>query len=538
MLHFVVVSIALFVAADARAQTGHIALGTEPLIGIRGSDLVLPLISNEAGGAWPETLSVSVGSMRLRATIVWLVPRWPVESRWVASDAAVWVERHTLGRSQPLPGQPMLLVPIPWDAQGSFHAFGREWKMEWVDAPPPLEGDPMAAAVGDHLPLLDDPFEYFRWVLKAEDIGAKPPPFQGSLDARRLAEAEAMRWRVALARTSKASRGIASELRERLLATVRDDARPTDEEAVAGWLTGHSELATLRSILFQPSSINPATVARAGLAWLDSRSQFSTWFDAIAGDHVTVAILNPTPSEVLIEAQWQDDEAPTGLLCPALSVSRHVLERPSALLDSAMTGSEELHLHASRGADRRLEAGPSTIPVRPPGALMGPMLLPLTLAATNGGFRDAAPTAYSAQVILRRRFGKWEIFAECRWPQGGLEDWLLLQIGDALKPVALLEVTAEGGWRVRRGGEDPMLEVEVTTYADRWRCRVVLPERWLVGAIEADGGGSIRLGIRRQAPGGIRQFAGLAPPAWRSEIRELGFDLGAWGDAISVKSDE
>jgi hypothetical protein len=76
------------------------------------------------------------------------------------------------------------------------------------------------------------------------------------------------------------------------------------------------------------------------------------------------------------------------------------------------------------------------------------------------------------------------------------------------------------------------------SFADRWRCEIVLPERWLVEAIEADSGGLIRLGIRRNAPGGLRQFAGLAPPAWQSTIREMGFDLGAWGDAIPVKSSE
>ena len=520
------------------AQTSHLGFGTEPQVGIMGSDLLLPLLSNEVGGAWPETIGVSVGSKRLRASVVWLVPRWPVEGKWVGSDASVWVERHALGRSQTLPGQPMLLVPIPWDASGRFRALGGEWAMEWVESPLPLSGEKMSAAVSDHVPQLDDPFEYFRWVLKAEAIGATPPPFQGSSDARRVAEAEAMRWRVALDRTAKASRGIAAEVRERLLATVRDDTRPTNEESIAGWLTGNQDLAVLRSILLQPSSIDPDAVARAGLAWLEARPQFAAWFDSVAGERVTVAVLNPLPVEALITAQWHLDAAPTGLLCPALSVSRHVLDRPSMLAGRSGAGNETLLLAATRGAPRRLEAGPGSTPVRPPGAVLGPLLMPLTLAAANGGFRDAPPAAYSTHAIVRRRFGRWEVFLECRWPQAGGDDWVLLQLGTATQPIALLEVTSEGGWRVRRGGEERSLKVNVMSFADRWRCEIVLPERWLVEAIEADSGGLIRLGIRRNAPGGLRQFAGLAPPAWQSTIREMGFDLGAWGDAIPVKSSE
>lgn len=520
------------------AQTRHLGFGTEPQVGIKGSDLLLPLLSSEVGGAWPETIGVSVGSKRLRASIVWLVPRWPVEAEWVGSDAPVWVERHALGRSQSLPGQPMLLVPIPWDASGVFRALGGEWAMEWVDPPPPLTGEEMSAVVSDHVPLLDDPFEYFRWVLKAETIGARPPVFQGSSDARRVALSEAMRWRVALARTMQTSRGIAAEVRERLLATVRDGTRPREEESIAGWLTGHQDLAVLRSILLQPLSIDQTAVARAGLAWLEAQPQFTAWFDSVAGERVTVALLNPLPVEALITAQWHLDAAPTGLLCPALSLSRHVLERPSALAGRSASGNETLLLATTRGAPRRLEAGPGSMPVRPPGALLGPMMMPLTLAAANGGFRDAPPAAYSTHAIVRRRFGRWEVFLECRWPQGGGDDWVLLQLGAATQPIALLEVTSEGSWRVRRGGEERSLKVSVKSFADRWRCEIVLPEQWLVRAIEADSGGLIRLGIRRNAPGGIRQFLGLAPPAWQSTIRELGFDLGAWGDAIPVKSSE
>jgi hypothetical protein len=525
----------LWLVSTSVAQTSQLGFASEPRIAIKGSDLVLPLVSRTLGAAWPKTVSVRVGNQRLRAAIVWLVPNWPRPLKWVSSDGPVAVTTEAIAPNQLLPGAPMLLVPIPWDASGTLAAFGGEWEVEWLDSLPPLKGEPLQAGINDHSPALDDPFEYFRWVLEAERRGQTPPPFQGTPHARRLAESHALRWRVALARTARASRGIADELRDRLLATATDDTRPNDDQRVAGWITAPRGLILLQSMLLQPSAINAKDVARAGLAWVEARPPFSAWYESVAGDQVVLAILNPSPAEVLIEAQWQGEDAPSGLLCPEHSISRHVLDRPSAALAAPSSSNEFLLLAAPRGGPIRLDAGAGSMPVRPPGALIGPMLLPLTLAAANGGYRDSPPIDESTLAILRRRFGRWEVFVECRRRNLDEVDRFLLQIGESKRLIALLEVSSKGVWRVRRGGEVPSLGVDVESFADRWRCRILLPEAWLVEAIEADSGGLIRLGIRRDGPGARRQFAGLTPPAWNSEISELGFDLGTWGDVIPVE---
>ena len=127
-----------------------------------------------------------------------------------------------------------------------------------------------------------------------------------------------------------------------------------------------------------------------------------------------------------------------------------------------------------------------------------------------------------------------QIFIDCRTTDAEASDRILLQVGEMEAPVALLEVTSKGVWRMRRGTDDPGLQVEVVTHPDRWRVRIRLPESWLVKAIGPDSGGSVLLGLRRDGPGLIRQCAGIAPPAWRSEIAEIGFDLGVWGDASTA----
>lgn len=532
--------VALFVAwvlpfaASAYAQSSAIQVVTKPGIAIKGSDLIIRLTARSTSASWPRTIRVTVGDRRLSASVVWLNTDWSTQSTWTSPSEPVVAESRSVRAGERLPGIPVLLVPIPWDAQGQIRLLGEEWEPEWLSLPEKLVGPPLHRIEPDASPSQTDPFEYFRWVLMAEDAGCEPPPFQGNGMSRRLAEAITNEWRVALERTSRTSNGIASEIRERLLATAVDDNRPEGEQKIAAWLTNGQGLAVLRGIMLDTTR-DEFERAHSALAWIESRPPFLAWYEMVAGDRVRIVLVNQTPAEILVEAEWQASEGSMGLLCPPLSVSRHSLERPKAISSENSLTNEVLLLSIGSQHELRLDAGSGAVPVRPPGAIIGPMLLPLTLAAVSEGFRDSAPISESTTAVLRRRFDRWEIFVDCRRNQEDASDRILLQVGNMLAPIALLEVTSKGVWRVRRGKDDPELGVAVVPHGDRWRCRITLPESWLIEAIAPDSGGSVLLGLRRDGPGHIRQYAGLPPPAWRSDIGEIAFDLGVWGD---VSTDE
>jgi hypothetical protein len=150
----------------------------------------------------------------------------------------------------------------------------------------------------------------------------------------------------------------------------------------------------------------------------------------------------------------------------------------------------------------------------------------------EGDFVEAPPPDAGTTGVLRRKDGRWEVFVEARCP--GLpadEDRITLTFGDGERPVAVLEVRADGGTRVAAGDDDGSLQIRTHRIDGRWRAEVVVPEPWLMGAIGRVRTGAVMIGLERIGPGGFITFAGPPPPAWRREIPVLGFALGDWGEA-------
>jgi hypothetical protein len=123
---------------------------------------------------------------------------------------------------------------------------------------------------------------------------------------------------------------------------------------------------------------------------------------------------------------------------------------------------------------------------------------------------------------LRRRAGRWEIFAECLRPSETEIDELEVIVGsDRQGPMRV---------RVREQG-DPVVEgppalgpprVLRGSFRDRWRCVIEVPERWVPP------GDAMLLGVAR-APGGVgtRQTGGLAVPSWMP-MPLLALDPSGW----------
>ncbi|MCH2162031.1 MAG: hypothetical protein MK085_09185 [Phycisphaerales bacterium] len=521
------------IAVPAVAQDEQIQVVFELPVAIRGSDLVIPLGANTRDVSWPMTVSAQVGGQEVEADICWLAPMFSASGNWTRPAQPVAVRTVAVGPGGDPVGRPLAVLPVPQDAEGAIQLLGSTWTPTYRDPPPPLEGEPMRGPGRDAEPSLADPFEYFRWVLMAEAEKAAPPEPAGSAVGQRVARSIATEWRTGLYRISRKSLGVAAEIRERLVAVVKDSMRPADEQGVAGWLTGARDLTTLRSILLDPVRSDLESM-QASLAWMDSQPSFQAWFESTAGDQVRIAVINPTAGEMVLSARWLGAPgAPVGLVLPPMSLTRHTVYRPELDTDAETPLNEQLTLESERGQTIRMDAGRRSIPVRPPGILFEPVLLPLTLAEISGGFRDAAPGAETTSALLRHRFGRWELFIECFRSTAESSDRLLLQVGDSSSPVAVLEVDAGGNWQIRRGSDEPTLSVQVRSYADRWRCQVILPEPWLVEAITSDSGGAVLLGLRRDGPGEMRQFAGLSAPPWRSNIASIAFDLASWGDGVS-----
>lgn len=503
----------------------------KPPVAVRGSDLLIPLGNQGARIRWPETMEARIGGSVVDVTVAWMEPDFSALKNWVTPAEPIKVVSGADRPQERSEGRPLGIVPIPEDATGPIDFLGETWSMSYLPSPPPLDGPELGPLARDIAPSRTDPFEYFRWVLIAENRKASPPPPGGSDLSQRIAQAVAHEWRAGLARIAVESPGVAAEIRERLIATVKDDLRPDTDEQVAAWLTGARPLTMLRTLMIDPERSDEEAM-RASLSWLDSQPDFHAWFEATAGDRTRLGVINPTFDEIVISAVWQgSDDAPVGLVVPPQSLVRHVVTRPVLPGNAVVPANEQLVLSSEDRVTLRLDAGPRSVPVRPPGIEFKPMLLPLTLAEICGGFRDAPVSSQSTAAMLRRRFGRWEIFVDCFHLRADNDDRLLIQVGDPNRSAAVLEVNSTGSWRVRRGRVEPGLDIKVQSFIDRWRCQVVLPEAWLINAITSDSGGAVLLGLRRDGPGDIRQFAVLATPAFNSDIAGVAFDLAAWGEA-------
>lgn len=517
--------------------TAEIGVAATPPVVIRGGDLVVPLRSTDPDDLWPATLPVRIGDVERDAIVAWLVPRGVEAPRWTtpATPVAIRVREDEAG---PPLGSPVAVIPVPLDGDGPVELLGATWTPTWWRADPPFDPErPVATSLGpDADPPLDDPMDWYRWAIRADLESARPPAPVG-LDpiARRIAVALAAEWRAGLERVASASPGAASEIAQRLVATVVDETRPLGDRLVAAWPTDSRELAGLRAILLDPVR-TPIEAARAGLAWFDARPPFLAWVVEPGGDRVVVELANPTAGELVVLASWTDGGQAQALLLPPRSLTTHEIERPR-FRAGPMPTSEELALSAE-GRIRRLLLGPRTVSVRPPGGPFGTLGLGRTLAAMNADYVEAPPPDASTVAVLRRHDGRWEVFVEARGPGRPADtDRITLQFGPSDRPVAVLEVRADGGRRVLRGDDDGSLEVRTHRVDGLWRAVIAPPERWLVDAIGRSRGGVVLLGLRRTGPGDLTTFAGPPPPAWRQEIPVQAFALGDWGDPGRPRGD-
>lgn len=526
-----------FSALGSMAITGEalaeIEVAALPSVAVRGGDLVVPLVSTDGRDDWPRSLPVTVDGVATTATVAWIVPRSVTEPGWTAPASPVSVVVGDRTGTPPSMGSAVAVFTVPRDADGEVEILDVRWSPDWLPYEAMFEPAlPEVASRGmDADPPLDDPMEWFRWMILAWIEGGRPPaPVLGSGDeaelGRRVAISIASEWRAGLERVASSSPGVARELAERLVATVTDERRPRGERLVAAWPTAARELASLRSILLDPDR-TPIQCARAGLAWFEARPPFIAWATATAGDAVTIEFANPTQGELVVLASWGDVTIPPqAVVLPPRSLVEHVIDRP-ALDEGAQPLRETLDLVVDRRG-RRMVFEQRDVPVRPPGGSFGSISLSLRLAAANGEFVEVPPPPFGTGVILRRRGRGWQVFVEAMTVEDSTGDRIHLVFGPADASEARLEVGSDGEFKVTTGLGQDGLGVRVRRYGDRWRAEIDVPESWLANSIADSEAGAVLLGFRRDGPGTLVSYAGPPPPTWRREIPVRPFAIADW----------
>ncbi|MFZ9692105.1 MAG: hypothetical protein ACO3EP_08680 [Phycisphaerales bacterium] len=505
-------------------------LDPEP-IAARGGVVLLPMAApTPIPDTWPETIPVrclsesdSPDHTVAEGVLGWLVPTPPrVGSRW--TDSA---EPFTVIGTPPETGGgvPLLLVETPPGFAGALELNGERIEPRWLDPPSaprrPVERIPSGSP--DARPDAEHPLEWYRWVILADRLGIEPPSPPGDRAGRLAARHFAEIWRSAIARIESQSVGVAAELRERLTeigSEVEEGIPPRD---VAMWIADPRALRALLSIMLD-ASIDDRAAMQGALAWLRAEPPVTMWLESSLGDRAVIGLANPGVDLAVVRCRWLDgDPVPVAIAVPPRTAMRFVIDRPVALA-AAADGGVLVVEHA--GLERRLDFGPAPIPVRPPGLPLGELRLPLTLAGAQIGEAPLPPPERRAIAELRRRAGRWELFIECFRPPGSKEDRLALRIGPAGSETGRLDIQ-EG----RATAAEPA-KVSQASYADRWRCRIELPDVWLAEGFVGDRAPATGIGLARrlQLADGRFEISLLGPsrPAWRTEPPTIVVDLSAW----------
>jgi hypothetical protein len=367
------------------------------------------------------------------------------------------------------------------------------------------------------LPDPTAPSEWFRWWLLADQADRKPPPPAGDEIQRLFALHRAQLWQAGIERMERQSPGVAAEIRERLTAVCVETGANKPDSARASWIANADSLAALLSNLISADRTDEQAM-QSSLTLIRGISPVTIWPEADDGRGIRFAACNASPEEIVVQFAWV--EAPSlaslAMLLPANGVAHITIDRPAELLHDPITGEPSPTVGSLlltwQGNSIRLSVAPEKNILRPPGYSFGLFLPTLSLADAQTGKIQPVPAAWSTTASVRRKFGHWEIFAECLRQDVRLEDELDFRIGDSDRQMARIRVGEAGVRNVDSTSSGAAPEVRTDSFVDRWRCVVEIPEEWL----PADANGRpLVIGISRFTNGPeSRQTAIAAATPW------------------------
>lgn len=526
--------------------TGPRSATAEPLAP-RGGVLMIPLAAERPGSGWPRRLDLVLDDGRtVPGLVAWVhAAEPPARHRWTDDPRALAVrpiepQDDTASQGS---GAPYLLAELPGDAQGAMTLNGQRLEPRWLDVPPAPELPPgaeaMTLAPAPDRPDPDSPFEYWRWVLLAERLGLAPPSpdafgAAGSLVARHYAAL----WRAGMARLAQANRRVHARCLGRLTGIGRDGP-----EAFAAWVVEPAIVSRLLAVVLDAGRSEREMVLAAS-AWADEARLIAVRIAPADPLKVAVATVNMDEAPLDIQLRWPGGGPQATRRLPPGLMERVELARPETEADAAagpppmFAADVQIMEIEAAGSVRRLTFPTGAVAARPPGVRFS--LRPfLTLADAQSGRQRGARPDRATNVELRRVEGRWEVFVECLRPTGraapagrgdepgpsgvtatrGVEAVMLLFGGEPAR--AILAVPERGPHRLFRGADSPDLEVHRGAYADRWYCRVVVPDAWLAG--------QALLGAVRTHGGAAAVETGpYASLPWHLEPGRAVIDLSAW----------
>ena len=528
----------VLLAAQAGARVVEPAM-TQPAVAV-GGVLAIPL-QRADGDRWPERLRVerTDGGAPIDGTLAWIAASAPMLERgWTRADERLEVRPIARAPVDPqMPGVVVLLAELPSDLRGgSLRIAGTQVDPVWFPlAEPRPDARKPALAAGD-TPTLDRPdllapAEWFRWWLMADDAGCSPPEPKGDRESVLYALHRAQLWQAGLDRVERVSPGVARELREHLTATCVD-RRGDRSVRVAAWIARADELSALLSTLLDATRTDEQ-VMEAALTRVRERLPVTCWVEADAGTSLRLACANPSPEPVTLRISWAESRfaPPVDMQVPAGGVARRNVDRPAELMPDPLTrnaapGSGTL-LVSGKGWETRVPVPPARIVPRPPGYAFGVLRPPLSLADAQRQRIAPPPAEWMTTASLRKRMGRWEVFAECLRPQSTDLDELEIVVGGEGVGSARVRVHEVGEPIVDGAPGIDVPRVQRGSFSDRWRCVVELPESWVPSK------GALLLGVAR-SPGGMgtRQTGVIAVPDWMP-IPLATLDASAWWSGSS-----
>lgn len=531
-------------------------------IAIRGGVLLLSLTARQHGKNWPSTLKLVLSDGRkLEAQVIWVHHDTTTSFRhWTIDPRSVAVRRIVKSDDSSLPdtAAAFLVVRLPLDADGQLKLGSQRLRPQWFDPPAIIDSlgevDPDAATLSlirsPDLPDPSSPFEYFRWVLLAQRRGVHPPTpdAMGEIKAM-VAQHYSDLWQIAFTRLASSSSGVAGACRDLLTQTCQDL-----NQAFAVWVNDPLELDALLDLLLNKSR-SDRDVRNAALAWADSKDLSLMWPQGIVGDQVEIAFANPTFKAQVVRFRWlnSDSEVIAAELEPRV-VTRVNVDRPNAKKVFQLPGT--LHISAERSPtilliemdnlSEKITLGSGVPVATPPGVYFATLRQPLTLTEARAQLRYVVKKDQRTTIQIRKLNNRWELFLECWRKQEATNkvnithasnldqvrgsEAVTIFIGPAQfdgGPTVMLTVPEYGWHRLFAGSNDGTLQIHRNSYVDRWICRLVLPDAWMVGKSP----GRIKLGFARTH--GNSKMIELGPNTtvpWQLDPGRIEIDISQWND--------
>lgn len=526
-----------------------------------GSTHVLPL-----AGDWPAMLGAddsgrvsarldSGGTVQVRAAR--LVVEAVLEPAGEGTRRHSWLPTPGVWTSSPITRERdgtladqrgttrVLVIDMPSEAAGTeLLVCGRRVPINWItpasaDSPEGFWEPTLtrAAAVSPSFSALEWPESTTplgRWRHRLLTDGLRPALLDSPAIKRfedpvveAWASQNEARWAAALERLALENPELAGRLRQRLTDVVE-----FAEGVVApAWPTDHVSMDRLLADLLDPGLDAPRRASRAE-AWIEDQPAAVAWIiddagvaeAALARPLVSVGVANLTERATLAWASTEES-APAQPIPLAPWSSRMV-----RAVAPGEGGVVRIHVGAW---SRELPVATGTIPVEPPGVVIGAFLPDFAMADFLENARPPAPretwaTAALLDARTAPRGNDFELYVECRFPEGmepGVRDAVRVYLGPTPAPRSILKIDATGAISEEARRADlvptpPPPRVQVAR--DRWSFRVQIPRE----AIEADG--TLRLGMTRTDPLGRRQAWPRPMLPWQTDPGRVMLNTKAW----------